>query len=302
MIIFRSFAFYLAILGIIAVLFLVKNLTAPPPVAPHFEIAVNPYDETIAAAGIVEAVDKNIAIGVPVSSLVKEVFVKVGDEVNEGTVLFRLDDRDLLAKLIVQKAQIAVAKANLERLEDQLSRLKNIEDIRAISQEEFNVRKHETNMAKTQLEVAEAEATHTLLMLEKLCICAPQKGTILQQNIRKGEYVQAGGGPPIILGNLERLQVRAEIDEQNAPLISPHCPASAFPKNNSSTKIALRFERIEPMIIPKLSLTGGSNEKVDTRVLHVIYSFEKDQPVTLYVGNQVDVFIENAVKRMDHAL
>jgi HlyD family secretion protein len=49
--------------------------------------------------------------------------------------------------------------------------------------------------------------------------------------------------------------------------------------------------RIEPFVIPKRSLTGDSAERVDTRVLQII--FELDRPeVPLYVGQQVDVFIE----------
>lgn len=44
-------------------------------------------------------------------------------------------------------------------------------------------------------------------------------------------------------------------------------------------------------MVPKVSLTGQSTERTDTRVLQVIYSFD---PATLpiYVGQQMDVFIE----------
>jgi hypothetical protein len=67
--------------------------------------------------------------------------------------------------------------------------------------------------------------------------------------------------------------------------------AIAFIKGNSERAIELTFVRIEPYVIPKVSLTGSSTERVDTRVLQVIYSLKRpiDQP--LYVGQQVDVFI-----------
>jgi hypothetical protein len=53
----------------------------------------------------------------------------------------------------------------------------------------------------------------------------------------------------------------------------------------------IRFVRIEPYVVPKRSLTGDSAERVDTRVLQII--FELDRPaVPLYVGQQVDVFIQ----------
>lgn len=292
MAIFRSLTFYLAMAGIIFAIVFIKKMTAPGPEPIHFEPALNPYEKTIAAAGIIEAIDKNIEIGVPVSALVKEVCVKVGDSVKQGQVLFRLDDRELIAQLLVQRTQIAISKANLARLKDQLTRLESIKDPRAISKEEVNMRRFDVEVATAQLDATEAQITQTILLLERLNICAPQHGFILQNNIRKGEFVNAGGLPSMILGDIEHLQVRAEVDEQNASHLIPLTSASAFPKNNSSLEIPLRFERIEPYVIPKRSLTGASDERVDTRVLQVIYSFDKLQDFPLYVGQQVDIFIK----------
>lgn len=293
MLIFRSLTFYLALAGIALAIMLIRQQSLSGPEPLYFEPAVNPFTNTIAASGIIESVDKNIEIGVPLSGLVKETFVSVGSKVQAGQILFQLDDRDLLAQLLVQNAQVLVSEALLMRLEDQLVRLESVEDLRAISQEELKTRRADVAVAKAQLKAAESQVTHTILMLERLCICAPKNGTLLQNNIRKGEYIEAGGIAAMILGDLERLQVRAEIDEQNASHIYPHTPASAFPKNQSSLEIPLRFERIEPYVIPKRSLTGASDERVDTRVLQVIYSFECPTCYPLYVGQQVDIFIEN---------
>lgn len=297
MTIFRTLTFYLALFGIAISIWLIKSmkkLDEPKSVIEfaHFIPAINPFEKTIAAAGIIEAIDKNIEIGVPQSAVVKEVYVKVGDKVQIGDLLFRLDDRDLLAQLLVRRTDRAISQAKLLRLTNQLDRLESIEDSRAVSQEELNTRRCDVAVAKTQLEAAEAQITQTILLLEKLCICAPQNGIVLQNNIRKGEFVTAGGPPAIILGDLDRLQVRAEIDEQNASYVLPHTPALAFPKNNSSLEIPLRFERIEPYIIPKRSLTGARDEKIDTRVLQVIYSFDRLPSFPLYVGQQLDIFIE----------
>lgn len=292
MTIFRSLTFYLAIAGVILAVIFIKKMTAPGPEPIHHEPAQNPYEKTIAASGIIEAIDKNIDIGVPNSGLVKDVCVKVGDPVKQHTLLFRLDDRELIAQLLVQKTNIAISKANLDRLKDQLARLESIEDPRAISKEEIAMRRFDVAEASAKLESSEAQVTQTLLLMERLNICAPQNGVILQNNIRKGEYVSAGGSPSMILGDIEHLQVRAEIDEQNASHLNPNSSASAYPKNNSSIEIPLRFERIEPYIIPKRSLTGASDERVDTRVLQVIYSFDQQPDFPLYVGQQVDIFIE----------
>ncbi len=65
----------------------------------------------------------------------------------------------------------------------------------------------------------------------------------------------------------------------------------ASPRGNGSLKIPLEFVRFEPYVIPKKSLTGDSTERVDTRVLQVIYRV-KDQNAPLHVGQQMDVYIE----------
>jgi HlyD family secretion protein len=53
----------------------------------------------------------------------------------------------------------------------------------------------------------------------------------------------------------------------------------------------LQFERFEPYVIPKVSLTGQSTERTDVRVLQVVYSFDP-AALPVYVGQQMDVFIQ----------
>jgi hypothetical protein len=88
------------------------------------------------------------------------------------------------------------------------------------------------------------------------------------------------------------LQIRCDIDEQNAVRVFGDMPAIAYVKGDSANQVPLTFVRIEPFVIPKMSLTGSSTERVDTRVLQVIYSLAKPTEHPLYVGQQVDVFIQ----------
>jgi len=97
--------------------------------------------------------------------------------------------------------------------------------------------------------------------------------------------------PLILLGDTATFQIRADIDEVNAPLVVPGNAAVAYLKGRTEQAIPLIFDRIEPYIVPKRSLTGDNQERVDTRVLQVIYRFKKP-PFPVYVGQQVDVFID----------
>ena len=308
----RYLTFVIAALGIYLMTQVLETIHAsetpvipPPPVGPPRK----PFEHGLAGTGILEALRENIAIGVPQQGLVTEVLVKVSDDVKEGQPLLKIDDRELVAQLINEQASVEVAKATIEvrqanitKIQDMLDRMNAVEDKRAISMDDLKNRKNdvlvakaEALAAKAQLGAAEAAVKSTQTLLERLTVLAPRAGKVLQVNIRAGEYASTQPkAAPIIIGDLSELQVRTDIDEQSAIKVQPNQRAYAYIKgdSNSDHRISLSFERIEPFVIPKVSLTGSSTERVDTRVLQVIYRLTIPAGRRLYVGQQVDVFIE----------
>ncbi len=87
-----------------------SRLSAPPE---------SPYQEAVAGAGMIEPESEAIEIGSSAAGLVKTVLVQVGHSVKPEQTLFELDDRELQAQLIVQKAALESAQAELERLKAQ---------------------------------------------------------------------------------------------------------------------------------------------------------------------------------------
>jgi multidrug resistance efflux pump len=266
----------------------------------------NPYSETVAAAGIIEAVNENVRIAPPLSGLVTRVHVSVEDRVKKGDPLFQLDDRELRARLQTRidslpsfAARIAEEEIRFRDLQGQLNRLQAVKDRRAVSEDDVQRKWHEMEAAKrglirfrADLRLAQTQRDEVHANLERLTVRAPRDGAILQVNIRAGEYAMVTSPDPLILlGDIETFQVRADIDEVNAPLVVPGSPAVAYLKGRTEQAIPLIFDRIEPYIVPKRSLTGDNRERVDTRVLQVIYRFEKPA-FPVYVGQQVDVYIE----------
>jgi hypothetical protein len=92
------------------------------------------------------------------------------------------------------------------------------------------------------------------------------------------------------MGATDQLNVRADVDEQNAWRVKSGVEATASVRGDSRHKYSLHFVRFEPYVIPKKNLTGDSTERVDTRVLQVIFALEKGAP--LYAGQQMDIFID----------
>lgn len=92
---------------------------------------------------------------------------------------------------------------------------------------------------------------------------------------------------------MKPLHIRVDVDEHEAWRVRPQAEAVVAVRGNANLKVPLTFVRFEPLVVPKRSLTGDSTERVDTRVLQVIYRIEDDSQ-RLFVSQQMDVFIEAA--------
>ena len=220
----------------------------------------------------------------------------------------------------VARAKVSEAEASLQDLRHQLARAEEVGDPRAISIEDLTKRRFAVHAATARL--AEAKANLVLLeagsweadiaiaraevnrvtaqvyaalvAIERLTIRAPVDGHILQVNIRPGEFALSGvpAEPLVLLGDIRRLHVRVDVDENDAWRFAPRTKATAFVRGNPRLKTDLSFEYREPYVIPKRSLTGDSTERVDTRVMQLVYSFPADA-LNVYPGQLMDVYIED---------
>jgi HlyD family secretion protein len=298
----------IAAAGFLFAAYTVVSSNKPIPVAPAVAAPASaPFKSFIAGSGIVEAKSRNIAIGTPLSEIVKTVAVKVGDKVKAGTPLFYLDDRNTRAELAVKIADLAKARAGVNEANASLKDARSLSDLaeavtdrRAISSEEL-LRRHNAllisaaklDSAKALVQQAEAALATTQTTLARLIVQAPVDGEVLQVNIRPGEFAQAGtlDTPLLVLGNMDQLHVRVDIDENDAWRFDKNSKAVAYLRGNRDFRTDLVPAYVEPYVVPKKSLTGDSTEQVDTRVLQALYSFDRNQ-LPVYVGQQMDVFIE----------
>ncbi|HTH48424.1 MAG TPA: HlyD family efflux transporter periplasmic adaptor subunit, partial [Candidatus Limnocylindria bacterium] len=183
---------------------------------------------------------------------------------------------------------------------DRTTRLRrdNVATDDELKRREFSLASSKAKVAATRAGIAAAarQLDQSKVELEVLTVRAPRDGQLLQVNVREGEFAPAAavaGDPLLLLGDVDKLQVRAEVDEQNAVLVDAKQPAEASLKGHADMVMPLHFVRIEPYVIPKRSLTGDSLERVDTRVLQIIFEFDRPK-FPVYVGQQVDVFIKRA--------
>lgn len=277
-------------IGIYAAVQSARTLAPTPMVS---DPPSSPYRAFVAGAGLVETNTENISVGTQIAGIVSKINVQIGCEVKKGDALFTIDDRATRALLASQQAAIKVAEARLAQAEYEQRIGAELVAKRVISKEDSELRRYTVDTAAAQVRLAQEQANATQVELERLTVRAPVDGRVLQLKIHLGEFAPTGvlQQPLLLLGHVEPMAVRVNVDENEAWRVSQDAQAIGFLRGNKDIRVPLKFVRFEPYVIPKVSLTGDSTERVDTRVLQVVYSFDRGN-LPIFVGQQMDVFIE----------
>ncbi len=306
----------IALIGlVIAAIFIVRGqpdreLSQPEQEPPRATGALANADR-VAGAGVVEPSSEIVDIGTALSGLVTDLRVQPGDYVTQGQPLFTVDDRSARSRLTETRAAITEARAAIAEAQSarataqrQLALYRNVEDAAAVSRSEVIGAEGDAAAANSRLELArarlaaaQATAGSAQTELGRLTVRAPMSGQILAVNIRPGEYVSTQGGaadPFIRMGETRPLYIRIDIDEAEATRLKQGAPATVSPRGASGSQVQAAFVRVEPLVVPKTSLTNSASERVDVRVLQVLYRLPEPAAGTtpmFRVGQQVDAFI-----------
>ena len=277
------------------------------PLPPAFKPASNPYAKGIYANGIVESYQgngENINIYPEVPGVIVQVLVSEGAVVKKGSSLLRIEDSVQKATVAQQKAQIEFAGASLKNVQDQLDKLRKSYELepKSVSKNDLDNAVNAVKVAKANMDVAQKQYDLAQALLYKYTIKAPIDGAILAINAAVGSYISAQGtydsytqgfDPVIIMGRArDYIGVRCYIDEI---LISRLPQASKMHAQmfirGTNISIPLEYVRIQPYVSPKIELSDQKLERVDVRVLPVLFKFMKPKDIDIYPGQLVDVYI-----------
>jgi HlyD family secretion protein len=232
--------------------------------------------------------------------------------------------------LEVTKAQVESASASLKSAQDQLDKQKKSYELnpKSVSKDALDNAENAAKVAKANLGVVQRQYdltkagawiydirnqekqynalskafTASNALLYKYTVRAPIDGVVLSMNSAVGGYISSQGAydtytqgldPVIVMGSSENyIGVRCYIDE----ILLHRLPQGTQMKaqmfiRGTNISIPLEYVRVQPYVSPKIALSNQRTERVDERVLPVIFRFENPKDIHLYPGQLVDVYI-----------
>ncbi|MGA7180772.1 MAG: biotin/lipoyl-binding protein [Thiobacillaceae bacterium] len=232
--------------------------------------------------------------------------------------------------LAVSRAQVDLSLASLKLAQDQYDKQRRSSELKpgsvsrdaldnatnalqvaranlALTERQYNLTKagawsYDIANQEKQYKALSAAADASAALLAKYSLRAPGDGVVLAINASVGSYVSAlgtydtytgGSDPVIVMGTPpETLAVRCYIDE----ILVHRLPAADKIKaemtiRGTNVRVPLEFVRVQPYVSPKIQLSDQRQERVDVRVLPVIFRFAQKPELKIYPGQLVDVYI-----------
>jgi HlyD family secretion protein len=209
-----TFGLLIVLLGA-STLFMLRS-TQPASMVPDAAAApASPRTDTaapvVAQGRVVPVRSMQLKFAAKSDNVVAEVLVQAGQQVDQGTLLARLDTRDL--ELAVQEAQAALAQAQA-----------NQDRIEAEATPAGTARTAELAVATAQIQQADAALKRAQLALERATLRAPIAGTVVEVNVQAGE-APSETQPAIVLADLSAWQIETvNLTEQNVVQIQENTP------------------------------------------------------------------------------
>ena len=273
----RSLLAALAVIVLIGVVVVAKVGRDPKAVIvdwqiikpPSREVSVEspargPIVQTVTAPGVVEPVDE-AQIASQIVGRVVEVKVKDGDLVKKGDLLVKIEETEAKARLDSSaaridrlKASIVQAQSNREKAERDVTRSaklagRNVATPTELADARSTLAGFEAALLAARNDLRESEAMRRTNQqdFDRTEIRAPIDGVVAGCEVEVGEVVIPGttnlaGAVLMTIGDLSRMQVRAEVDETDVPLVKTDQAARVYLQADPSRPIAGKVDRVAP--------------------------------------------------------
>jgi RND family efflux transporter MFP subunit len=161
------------------------------------EVQYREVDVTYAAEAVVEATRQS-TVSAQTTGRIVELRYDVGDVVQKGQVIARIDQTELAQVVAGSEAQVAQAKAAYENTRVEAERTRDLARQKFVSQAALDRAEAALRIADAQLKAAKAGAGQATTSRGYTTIIAPYTGVVSARHVELGEM--AAPGKPLLTG------------------------------------------------------------------------------------------------------
>ena len=201
------------------------------------QVAQGAVTRTVTATGTVNP-ELTIIVGAAVSGVIQELSCDYNTQVKKGQVCARIDPRPYQSVVDQNKAELAVAKAQLEKDKANeaytklaLGRYANLIKTNAVSEDVFENARNAHDQAVAQItfdeatiQLRQASLDAAQVNLDYASIVSPVDGTVVSRNVTMGQTVASSFQTPtlfLIATDLAKMEVDANVSESDVGGIKP---------------------------------------------------------------------------------
>ncbi|KFI25349.1 hemolysin secretion protein D [Haematobacter missouriensis] len=238
-----------------------RNQTPAQPAVLTATVVRGNIEQTVLATGTLRPA-RLVAVGSQVSGRITSVDVTLGQTVSAGDLIAQIDSRT--QENALKTAQAALAASEAQRLEKEaslrlaeitLTRQSGLYERRAVSQADVDTARANVDTANAQIAALDAQieqgkvaVSNAQTNLGYTRITAPIDGTVLAVTSQQGQTLNANQSTPtiVVLGQLDRMTVEAEISEADILKVSPGQDVYFSVLGDSGRRYEGKLETIDP--------------------------------------------------------
>lgn len=160
--------------------------------------------------------ESDVDIRARVEGWVTSVNFKEGSFVKKGDLLYVIDDIQYKTRVDREKSQLAATQTEMVRAQGELSRVKPLADMNALSKQDLDNAKAKYEASQSQVRAAEASLENAKIEYGYTRVYAPFDGLIGISNFRVGDYVTRSGTTSVLttISSIGAVRVRFQISER----------------------------------------------------------------------------------------
>ncbi len=160
--------------------------------------------------------ESDVDIRSRVEGWVTSVNFKEGSAVKKGDLLYTIDDIQYKTRVDREASDLASAKTEMVRSQNELNRVKPLADLNALSKQDLDNSTAGYEAAVAKVKAAEASLQNAKIEFGYTRIYAPFNGVVGISNVRVGDYASRAGSTSVLttISSIRGVRVRFQISER----------------------------------------------------------------------------------------